>query len=86
MRPNRYKLTKLKEDSLVEWIISMDSRGAAPILFLALFMLFSIVIVAKFIFGEWGTALNIGCFFLVLVSALCAYTQHLSRLNCLDKE
>jgi hypothetical protein len=29
-RPNRYKLTQLEEDSLVEWIISMDSRGAAP--------------------------------------------------------
>ncbi|KAJ5798994.1 uncharacterized protein N7503_006499 [Penicillium pulvis] len=30
IRPNGYKLTKLEEDSLVEWIISMDSRGAAP--------------------------------------------------------
>jgi hypothetical protein len=29
-RPNRHKLTKLEEDSLVNWIISMDTRGAAP--------------------------------------------------------
>jgi hypothetical protein len=27
--PN-HKLTQLEEDSLVEWVISMDSRGAAP--------------------------------------------------------
>ena len=29
-RPNRYKLTQLEEDALTEWIISMDTRGAAP--------------------------------------------------------
>lgn len=29
-RPNRHKLTQLEEDSLTEWIISMDTRGAAP--------------------------------------------------------
>ena len=29
-RPNGHKLTQLEEDSLVEWILSMDSRGAAP--------------------------------------------------------
>ncbi|KAJ5735363.1 uncharacterized protein N7483_000488 [Penicillium malachiteum] len=29
-RPNGHKLTQLEEDSLIEWIISMDSRGAAP--------------------------------------------------------
>ncbi|CEJ62624.1 hypothetical protein PMG11_11119 [Penicillium brasilianum] len=29
-RPTGHKLTQLEEDSLVEWIISMDSRGAAP--------------------------------------------------------
>ena len=29
-RPNRYKLTQLEEDALTQWIISMDSRGAAP--------------------------------------------------------
>jgi hypothetical protein len=29
-RPNGRKLTQLEEDSLVEWIFSMDSRGAAP--------------------------------------------------------
>jgi hypothetical protein len=29
-RPNGYKLTPYEEDSLTEWIISMDSRGAAP--------------------------------------------------------
>ena len=29
-RPNGYKLTQLEEDSLTEWILSMDSRGAAP--------------------------------------------------------
>jgi hypothetical protein len=29
-RPNRYKLTELEEDSLVDWIVSMDTRGAAP--------------------------------------------------------
>jgi hypothetical protein len=55
-------------------------------LFLVLFMLSSVVIAAKFIFGDWGTAWNVGYFFLALVSALCAYAQHLSRLNCLDKE
>jgi uncharacterized protein YecE (DUF72 family) len=26
----RHKLTQLEEDSLTEWILSMDSRGAAP--------------------------------------------------------
>ncbi len=29
-RSSLYKLTQLEEDSLTEWIISMDSRGAAP--------------------------------------------------------
>ena len=29
-RPSGHKLTQTEEDSLVEWIISMDSRGAAP--------------------------------------------------------
>ncbi len=29
-RWHSYKLTTLEEDSLTEWIISMDSRGAAP--------------------------------------------------------
>jgi hypothetical protein len=29
-RPSGYKLTKLEEDSLCQWVISMDSRGAAP--------------------------------------------------------
>jgi hypothetical protein len=29
-RPNGHKLTQLEEDSLTEWILSMDSRGAAP--------------------------------------------------------
>ncbi|KAJ5731126.1 uncharacterized protein N7483_005634 [Penicillium malachiteum] len=29
-RPNGHKLTQLEEDPLIEWIISMDSRGAAP--------------------------------------------------------
>jgi hypothetical protein len=29
-RPNSHKLTQLEEDSLTEWILSMDTRGAAP--------------------------------------------------------
>ena len=29
-RHPRHKLTQLEEDSLCEWIISMDTRGAAP--------------------------------------------------------
>jgi hypothetical protein len=29
-RPSRLKLTQLEEDSLTEWILSMDSRGASP--------------------------------------------------------
>ncbi|KAI2787018.1 hypothetical protein POX_f07371 [Penicillium oxalicum] len=29
-RPNGHKLTLLEEDSLTKWILSMDSRGAAP--------------------------------------------------------
>jgi hypothetical protein len=29
-RLNGYKLTQLEEDSLTQWILSMDSRGAAP--------------------------------------------------------
>jgi hypothetical protein len=29
-RPHGYKLTQFEEDSLTEWILSMDSRGAAP--------------------------------------------------------
>jgi hypothetical protein len=29
-RPNSHELTQLEEDSLTEWILSMDSRGAAP--------------------------------------------------------
>jgi hypothetical protein len=29
-RLNRYKLTQLEEDTLTEWILSIDSRGAAP--------------------------------------------------------
>ena len=29
-RANNTKLTQLEEDSLSEWILSMDSRGAAP--------------------------------------------------------
>jgi hypothetical protein len=29
-RHPRHKLTQLEEDSLCEWVISMDTRGAAP--------------------------------------------------------
>jgi hypothetical protein len=29
-RPSGHKLTQFEEDSLTEWIISMDARGAAP--------------------------------------------------------
>jgi hypothetical protein len=29
-RPSSHKLTQLEEDSLTEWILSMDARGAAP--------------------------------------------------------
>ncbi|OKO98130.1 hypothetical protein PENSUB_9514 [Penicillium subrubescens] len=29
-RPTGHKLTQLEEDSLTEWILSMDSRGASP--------------------------------------------------------
>jgi hypothetical protein len=29
-RPYSYKLTEFEEESLTEWILSMDSRGAAP--------------------------------------------------------
>jgi len=29
-RPTGHKLTQLEEDSLTEWILSMDTRGAAP--------------------------------------------------------
>jgi hypothetical protein len=29
-RPSGHKLTQTEEDSLAEWIISMDARGAAP--------------------------------------------------------
>jgi hypothetical protein len=29
-RVNSYKLTEIKEESLQKWILSMDSRGAAP--------------------------------------------------------
>ena len=29
-RANSHKLTELEEDSLIQWIFSMDSRGAAP--------------------------------------------------------
>ncbi|OOQ86488.1 hypothetical protein PEBR_21279 [Penicillium brasilianum] len=28
--PNKRKLTQLEEDSLIEWIFSIDKRGAAP--------------------------------------------------------
>lgn len=30
IRPNGHKLTQFKENSLAEWIISIDTRGAAP--------------------------------------------------------
>ena len=30
LRASGYKMTQLEEDSLTEWILSMDSRGAAP--------------------------------------------------------
>jgi helix-turn-helix, Psq domain len=30
IREHGYKLTQLEEDSLTEWILSMDLRGAAP--------------------------------------------------------
>ena len=29
-RPSGHKLTQIEEDSLTEWILSMDTRGAAP--------------------------------------------------------
>jgi hypothetical protein len=29
-RARSFKLTQLEEDSLVEWVLSLDSRGAAP--------------------------------------------------------
>ena len=30
VRPSGYKLTQYEEDSLTEWIISIDTRGTAP--------------------------------------------------------
>jgi hypothetical protein len=30
IRANSYKLMQLEEDSLIEWVLSMDSCGAAP--------------------------------------------------------
>ena len=29
-RPNGHKMTETEEDSLTQWILSMDARGAAP--------------------------------------------------------
>ena len=29
-RPNSHKLIEIEEESLIKWIISMDSRGSAP--------------------------------------------------------
>jgi hypothetical protein len=29
-RPSGHKLTQLEEDSLCQWVLSMDTRGAAP--------------------------------------------------------
>ena len=29
-RANNHKLTQIEEESLLKWILSMDSRGAAP--------------------------------------------------------
>lgn len=29
-RPNGHKLTRIEEDSLKQWILSMDERGASP--------------------------------------------------------
>ncbi|RJE16844.1 Pogo transposable element, partial [Aspergillus sclerotialis] len=29
-RANNHKLTEIEEDSLIQWILSMDQRGAAP--------------------------------------------------------
>ena len=29
-RANSHKLTQIEEESLLKWILSMDSRGAAP--------------------------------------------------------
>jgi hypothetical protein len=33
------------------------------------------VIAAKFIFGDWGTAWTVGCFFLALASFLCGWAK-----------
>src|SRR3954452_18080676 len=30
IRPNGYKLTEIEEQSLLQWILSIDSRGGAP--------------------------------------------------------
>lgn len=43
---------------------------------LAMSLLFGTVIVAKFTFGEWGTAWNVGCFFLALASLWCGCTKY----------
>jgi hypothetical protein len=29
-RPSGHQLTRLEDDALIEWILSMDMRGAAP--------------------------------------------------------
>lgn len=75
---NEWHCPKLREMKfrgiLVKEILKVESQYI--LLPLASSVLFGTVIVAKFTFGDWGTAWTVGCFFLALVSLWCGYAKY----------
>lgn len=67
LRELRFRGIMIRED----WKI--DSKHI--IFSMAVSLLFFMVIAAKFIFGDWGTAWTVGCFFLSLRSSLCGWAK-----------
>lgn len=67
LRELRFRGIMIRED----W--KTDSKHA--VFSLAMSLLFFMVIAAKFIFGDWGTAWTVGCFFLSLASFLYRWAQ-----------
>lgn len=67
---NEWHCPKLREMKFRGILVQecWDTKAQYILFSLAVSMLFFTLITAKFVFGDWGTAWTVGCFFLALGS------------------
>jgi hypothetical protein len=54
----------------------LEPGSQQVVLLLTVAVCFIIVIGAKLVFGDWGTAWNVGCFLVALVTLSCMWVTH----------